>query len=190
MLRPKRRSVFWLLFGFLLLAFLMGFGFPGVMRFFYPTHYQKAVLTAAKVNQLDPRLIFSVIRSESKFQKEARSHRGAMGLMQLMPATGVWLADRVGLSHFQIQDLYDPNINITLGSAYLAYLAKRYHGNLVAAVAAYNGGEHNVTNWINTKRWNGRLSGVSKIPFGETRFFVLHVFSAYTIYQRLYPHLS
>lgn len=108
---------------------------------------------------VDPALVAAVIEQESRFKVRARSHRGAMGLMQLMPRTGRWMGAK---------DLYDPEENVDAGVKYLKYLEKRFDGNLTQIVAAYNAGEGNV------KRYGGKVP-----PFRETRTYVKKVMSNY-----------
>lgn len=112
----------------------------------------------AQKYDVDPALVAAVVETESRFHTHARSQVGAQGLMQLMPRTGRWLG---------AQNLYDPEQNVDAGVKYLKYLQGRFDGNLVKAVAAYNGGEGNV------KRYNGVP------PFHETRSYVKKVMSKY-----------
>ena len=107
---------------------------------------------------VDPALVAAVIEQESRFRKNARSHVGARGLMQLMPRTGRWMGAR---------NLYDPEQNVDAGVKYIKYLQKRFHGNVKQTIAAYNAGEGNV------KRYGGIP------PFRETQTYVRKVMHNY-----------
>ncbi len=155
------------------------------LRWFYPIRYVAEISSHTRTSSLDPYLVAAIIRVESNFQPEARSPKGATGLMQLMPETAQWVAQRIGQNDREL-DLVDPGLNIRLGSWYMAMLQEEFGGNLVVALAAYNGGRGNVSRWLAEKRWNGRLDSVRDIPFLETRLYVQRVLSVYSWYLRLY----
>ena len=156
-----------------------------ILRCFYPIPYVNEISAHVEGTFLDPYLIAALIRVESNFQPEARSLKGATGLMQLMPETAEWVAAQLGLEVAGL-DLTDPDTSIRLGTWYLEMLQKEFNGNLVVALAAYNGGRGNVSRWLTEERWNGRLDAVSNIPFLETRLYVQRVLGVYTWYLRLY----
>ncbi len=120
-----------------------------------------------------------MIYQESKFKANARSDRGAVGLMQLLPDTAEGIATRTGGSRFRVSDLYDPEINIRYGAWYLRHLLDKYHSERVA-LAAYNAGQANVDSW--------RKRGVG-IQFEETRDFVDRVESLKQTYRHAYSSL-
>ncbi len=162
-------------------------------RWMYPIRYQDHITQSAQLTEVDPLLIASVIRVESKFRSADVSHAGAIGLMQLMPNTASWIALQMGNDKSQKfssingqTDLSQPSLNILLGSWYIHYLTERFDGNQVAAVAAYNGGPKRVENWLDTKTWPGTLATIDRIPVGETRHFVDRVFYNYALYHRIY----
>ncbi|MDQ0191131.1 lytic transglycosylase domain-containing protein [Alicyclobacillus cycloheptanicus] len=164
-------------------------------RWMYPIGYQTDIQQAARVSHVDPLLVASVIRVESKFQTEDVSHAGAIGLMQLMPQTAQWIAQQMrseGLPYNpsliggSTADLSVPAINIHVGAWYIHYLIKQFNGNEVAAIAAYNAGPKRVKQWLGSGQWNGELSTITDIPVGETRHFVDRVFYNYNLYQRIY----
>ncbi len=157
-----------------------------VMRLFYPLQYQEPVLRYAAVHQLDPLLLMAVIRVESRFDPRARSHKGAVGLMQLMPETAQWAAEQMRLPDFSLERLEDPEINVQIGAWYLASLRNQFGGDLVLALAAYNGGEGNVRRWLQERRWSGQRETLHEIPYRETREYVRKVLVSYQWYRRLY----
>lgn len=106
----------------------------------YPIKYEDEVRAAALEFGVEEALIFAVIRSESNFRPNVSSHAGATGLMQLIPSTGAYVARTIGLTSFTAADLYDPAINVRLGTAYLKALLDQYGGDEQLALAAYNGG--------------------------------------------------
>lgn len=161
----------------------------------YPIGYQEPIQQAASLSNVDPLLIASVIRVESKFEKGDVSHAGAIGLMQLMPTTAVWIVSEMQkngeTSHYGITSLPNnalavPETNIRLGSWYLQYLYQQFNGNQVAAIAAYNAGPKRVHQWLDSHTWDGQLRTITEIPVGETRHFVDRVFYNYNLYQRIY----
>jgi soluble lytic murein transglycosylase len=126
-----------------------------------------------------------VIYAETKFDPRTSS-AGALGMMQLMPQTAEYLARKSGGTTFTTSDLARPNINIAYGSYYLRFLLNQFHGNVVLALAAYNGGETNVDNWLAAVRAKGQSFGISDIPFPETRDYVERVLNAQRQYRRVY----
>jgi soluble lytic murein transglycosylase len=142
-------------------------------RLRYPLHYSEYVRVHAKQNKLDPALLAAVIYQESKFDTGARSSSGAIGLMQLTPATARGIAIRTGGSAFRTADLYDPEINIRYGSWYLENLFQKY-GDERLVLAAYNAGQGNVD------RWRARHE---PIQFAETRAYVSRVEHLKSIYR-------
>jgi soluble lytic murein transglycosylase len=131
----------------------------------------------ASENDIDPALLAAVIESESKFNPDARSSAGAIGLMQLTPSTAKGIALYTGGSRFRVSDLTDPDINIRYGAWYLRHLLDRYGDDERLALAAYNAGEDNVD------RWQRAHEG---IQFGETRNYVSRVERLKKIYRRAY----
>src|SRR5690606_25029479 len=113
-----------------------------------PRAYAALVQRAARQYGLDPNLLFAVMRVESIYNRRIVSRAGAIGLMQIMPATGKRIAQRMGVSGFQVKDLLDPELNVEFSAWYLASLLERFDGRLPLAVASYNGGPHNVRTWM------------------------------------------
>ena len=151
-----------------------------------PLQYSSIIRTQAADKHLPPDLIAAVIYAETKFDART-SPTGAEGLMQIEPQTAEFLARRSGAANFHTSDLGTPAVNIAYGTYYLRYLLNEYHGSLVAALAAYNGGETNVDHWI--VRFGGGASGLrtDDIPFPETRAYVQRVLQAQQDYRHTYP---
>jgi soluble lytic murein transglycosylase len=127
-----------------------------------------------------------VIYVESRFRDQT-SHAGAKGLMQILPSTAHDIARKSGGIRFTEGDLATPQVNIAYGSWYLRYLLRRYEGNEILALAAYNGGETNVDHWRATAAAKGESFDVaSHIPFPETRDYVERVLNARERYRKEY----
>ena len=145
-------------------------------RLWYPLHYSSIVRVHAKNYDLDPSFLAAVIEQESKFRADAKSSAGAIGLMQLQPATAKGIAIRTGGSKFVLSDLYDPELNVRYGSWYLHHLLVKY-GDERLALAAYNAGQQNVDRW--------RAAGEG-VQFPETRAYIDKVERLKKIYRRAY----
>jgi soluble lytic murein transglycosylase len=135
---------------------------------------------------LDPALIAGVIYAETKFDPRTSS-AGALGLMQILPTTAGFIANRSGGVRFTTSDLATPKINVAYGSWYLRYLLAHYEGNEMLAVAAYNGGLANVDAWAAKARSEGKTLTIADIPFPETRAYVRRVMRAQAEYRVTYP---
>jgi soluble lytic murein transglycosylase len=146
------------------------------LRLRYPLRYELIVRNHSRNYDLDPALLAAVIYQESKFRPAAKSTSGAIGLMQLTPATAKGIAIRTGGRRFRTSDLYDPEINIRYGSWYLRHLLDKYRDERLA-LAAYNAGQRNVDEW--------EAAGVG-IQFGETRHYISRVEDLKKIYRHAY----
>ncbi|PJE79429.1 Soluble lytic murein transglycosylase [invertebrate metagenome] len=141
--------------------------------------------TIAQENKLDTSWPLAITRQESAFHPKARSHKGARGLMQLMPATARMTARLNHIKYNSSRDLYNPAINIVLGTAHLADLKERFDNNRIYATAAYNAGSSRVRRWVKA-RGNLPLDiWIETIPFDETRQYVQNVLTYRAIYNRL-----
>jgi soluble lytic murein transglycosylase len=145
-------------------------------RLRYPLSYEQIVRGHARNYDLEPALLAAVIYQESKFDAEARSDAGAVGLMQLQPETAKGIALRTGGSRFRVEDLTNPEINVRYGSWYLRHLLDKY-GAEETALAAFNAGQGNVDSW--------RREGKG-IAFAETRHYVDRVQELKQIYRDAY----
>lgn len=148
----------------------------------FPLAYNKEYFSAAKKNQVSPLLLLAISRQESAFSARARSPAGAMGLMQLMPSTAKHTARKAGV-RYRKSDLYQPDTNILLGSAYITELLDRFNDNRILATAAYNAGPHRVHQWLRNS--DGQLPydvWIEVIPFKETRKYVQNVLAYSVIY--------
>lgn len=150
----------------------------------FPLEHKKKVLSGSNKQQLDNAWVFAVIRQESAFSADAHSPAGARGLMQLMPRTARFIAKKANYRRPKKQDLYNPEINIKLGTAYLSRVLNQLGNNPVLATAAYNAGPHRVRKWLP----EGSIPAdiwVEVIPFRETRRYTQRVLSYAVIYDRM-----
>ncbi len=141
--------------------------------------------TAERGVRVEPGLVYAVMREESGYRPKVLSVSGARGLLQIMPETGERLARSESLHEFHSDDLFDPQTNIHLGSAYLEQLLARFDGRAAAAVASYNAGPEAVSRWLETgpsedDEW------VEAIPYEQTRTYVKHVLRSLQVYRVLY----
>jgi soluble lytic murein transglycosylase len=150
-----------------------------------PLAYTAVIREQARAKHLDAALIAAVIFAETKFDSRT-SPTGAIGLMQIEPATAEFLARRSGATSFAVADLAKPEINIRYGSYYLRYLLNLYGGNETLALAAYNGGETNVNRWLAEAHAAGVAFTISSIPFAQTRAYVRRVEQAQVSYAKQY----
>ncbi|WP_017306162.1 transglycosylase SLT domain-containing protein [Spirulina subsalsa] len=149
----------------------------------FPLPYSELILEWSEARTLNPFLVFSLIRQESRFEKEIRSSAGALGLMQVMPDTGRWIAEQISLENYS---LINPADNIKLGTWYLDYTHQRYNNNSLLAIASYNAGPGNVNQWVQRYGFDDPDVFVEQIPFPETKGYVESVFSNYWNYLRIY----
>ncbi len=148
----------------------------------YPAGYSDLISEYAVRNNLDPYLVYAIIREESWFNKEAVSSAGAVGLMQLMPGTAARIAKE---SYAGRESLFEPEVNIDLGTRFFAGRLKQFEGNIFLAIASYNAGPEAVEKWI-TERDGVELDEfIEDIPYKETREYVKKVFRSYMEYHRL-----
>jgi soluble lytic murein transglycosylase len=145
-------------------------------RLRYPLEYRQLVRKSAKTYDVDPALVAAVIYRESRFEPDALSDAGAIGLMQLLPETGKSIAATTGGERFRVEDLYDPKINVRYGSFYLGELLEKY-GSVRFALAAYHAGQTNADRW---------LAGEGKIGFPDTRAYVEEVLELRSVYRETY----
>jgi len=148
------------------------------MRF--PVRYLDII--EAHAGDLEPSLVLAVIMAESSFRRGAESHRGAQGLMQLMPATAQEIAEQMGKVDFSPEDVWIPEINIAMGTFYLNRLKNLFDGNLELALAAYNAGQGRVNSWLSNPEFSADGQNLDVIPFPETYNYLRRI----RLNQRIY----
>jgi soluble lytic murein transglycosylase len=189
--RESRRRGLIVLGGLLAIAVILvivglPFAKKAIQHFELPLQYSSIIRQQAHDKNLDPALIAAVIYAETRYSPRT-SPTGAEGLMQLEPATAEFLAKRSHGTTFKVADLGEPEVNIAYGSYYLRYLLNQYNNNEVLALAAYNGGETNVDNWIRKAQESGKDFEIKDIPIGQTQAYVKEVLQKQQEYRQRYP---
>lgn len=151
----------------------------------YPTDYSEYVEQAAENYNLEPSIIYSIIRTESDFNPDAQSNAGAYGIMQIMPSSFEWLQEIRGeTGRYEVDALFDPEICIDYGSYLYRYFLD-YYGNEQCAIAAYNAG-FVVSDWLADPVYSSDGETLDDIPYPETDNYVTKVQSAKEMYEKLY----
>ncbi|HEX9861309.1 MAG TPA: transglycosylase SLT domain-containing protein, partial [Nitrospirota bacterium] len=156
-------------------------------RLAYPQGYWESILLYARKYGQDPYFVAAIIREESQFHVEALSPAGARGLMQVMPATGEWVARSIKMPGFDTGKLFESDTVINIGTWYIGHLMKRFKGDPLLTAAAYNAGPEAVDGWISRNGYGkDRDTFVESIPYMETRGYVKKVLRNYGEYRRIY----
>lgn len=161
-----------------------------LLRITYPMPYTSLIQREAHTRGLDPFLVAALIRQESRFNRGAVSGAGAIGLMQVMPATGKQLRRKAGVAKVTAQRLKEPVVNVKLGTKFLADLMQMYGGRVDAVLVAYNAGPSRAYRWRDFPEFKMDDLFVERIPFDETREYVKVVLSNAAIYRALYGRSS
>ncbi len=174
----------------LLVLAVVGIGIYQAYFFFlkkaYPMEYQDIVTQQAEKYQVEPALIYAVIRSESNFRPEVESSAGAIGLMQLTPETFEWLQTKINTGEpMDKSALTDPTINIEYGVYLLSLLSSRYDSE-ITILCAYNAGMGNADRWLQDTETSSDGKTITAIPYPETKSYVDRVLQSKEMYQKLY----
>ncbi|MEA5599219.1 transglycosylase SLT domain-containing protein [Rivularia sp. UHCC 0363] len=151
----------------------------------YPFPYFDVIGKWSKERQLNPFLVVSLIRQESRFQEKIKSVADATGLMQVLPSTAKWIAPQINVDYTKT-DLTKPDDNIMYGTWYLDSTHKQYQNNSLLAIASYNAGPGNVAKWLTTLPKDDADEFVEAIPFPETENYIRQVLGNYWNYLRIY----
>jgi len=152
----------------------------------YPIHHFDIVNKYATIYDIDPYLVLSIIKNESKFNPEAISRKEARGLMQIAPITGQWAAEKLDINGYHHDMLFTPELNIKIGCWYLNILNGQFNKDIELIVAAYNAGNGNVSKWLDNPEYSSDGKNLDYIPFGETRIYSQKVLRDYERYRRIY----
>ncbi len=150
----------------------------------FPMPLREIVVRRAGEIRLDPAYVYGLIRQESRFIMDARSHVGASGLMQVMPATAKWTAKKIGMSSFTPDQITDKEVNVAIGTGYLKLVLDDFEGSMAMAAAAYNAGPSRPRNWRNGPVLEAAI-WAENVPFQETRDYVKKVLSNTTNYAAI-----
>ena len=150
----------------------------------FPMPFRDAVVRRSREISLDPAYVYGLIRQESRFVMDARSHVGASGLMQVMPATARWTARKIGMNGFSIDQLNERDTNVAIGTGYLKLVLDDFEGSMPLAAAAYNAGPRRPRAWRNGPVIEA-AAWAENVPFPETRDYVKKVLSNATMYAAI-----
>ena len=156
----------------------------------YPRYYADAVQKYAKLYNVDNYLISAMILEESRYNAQAVSWAGAIGLMQIMPATGRELAQQLKIRRFRTSMLKQPDVNIQMGTKYIGYLNRLFDGNPLLVIGAYNGGPGRMKRWVTSKNIKDIDEFVEKITIRETRLHIKKVIDSYDHYVGIYGKID
>ncbi len=159
-----------------ILAFFISLGviFSSVILYYnvnYPIKYNNLIKQYSYQYSLSPYLVASIINTESSFNSKAVSSSGAIGLMQILPSTGEYIADLLNEEDYQIEKLFNPETNVKYGCFYLNYLNKKFN-NESSVLCAYNAGETLVRSWLNDKELSVDGKKLNKIPYKVTESYL------------------
>jgi len=163
-----------------------GIGLPQAIVLSYPRGYREIVRAYSKKYNVDEYLVYSIMREESRFQKNAVSPANAIGLMQLLPSTARNTARQVGISGFNFDMLNIPRINIELGIYYFKKVLDEFNGDIHLALASYNAGPHRAADWMVRFPNSQKDEFVEEIPFRETRNYIRRILRSYGAYKAIY----
>lgn len=186
MITIKFRTIFSLIILTILIVIGTRYGINIVKKQVYPLEYENYINKYSKEYNIDPFFIRSIIKVESKFDKDATSIKNARGLMQIATITGQWAAKELEIQNYDDDLLYDPETNIKIGCWYIDKLRTQFDNRLQLVIAAYNGGSGNVSNWLKNKEYSENGEQLNKIPFKETDDYVKKVMKTYNNYKELY----
>lgn len=158
---------------------------PLVQRLAFPTYYSDLIVPESQEYGIDPLVMFALIRQESVFDAQATSWAGAVGLTQIMPETGQWIAEMMPWPDYDQDDLTKAYLNARLGTWFLARILEMTDGNIPAALAGYNGGPGNAVHWLEMAGSDPDLF-VEVISRSEPRLYVQEIYRHYDAYVRLY----
>lgn len=185
--RQMLRRIFFITAVFLIILTILH-DRTSVLKLAYPLKYRDMVVQYSIVNNLDPFFVFSVMKAESSFIPDAISVKKARGLMQLTENTALWGARVLKLDNFNVEQLFQPEINIRLGTWYLGMLMEEYAGDAALVAAAYNGGNGNVNGWLKNPMYSDSGITLDRIPIRETEVYVDRVMNNYYVYKSLYQN--
>ncbi|MGZ3745427.1 MAG: transglycosylase SLT domain-containing protein, partial [Pseudobdellovibrionaceae bacterium] len=150
----------------------------------FPRNYKDLITQAAQTEQIPPELGFSIIRQESAFNSRARSPVDAFGLMQLLPSIAKELSRGTSVPYKEAEDLYEPEINVPLGTKELKKLLAQYNQQYILAVSAYNASGNAIRGWLKTRFRDDALEFIEEVPYDETRTYIKLVMRNFVLYKR------
>jgi peptidoglycan lytic transglycosylase len=157
-----------------------------LLKTLYPTPYKELVMEQANLRDLDPLVMYALMRQESQFRPDALSSAGARGLAQVIPSTGEGIARQLGVTGYQASDLYLPHVAIRFGTYYLAQNLPTFDRKLLPTLAAYNAGPGNASEWLAGSALIDPDLYIERINLFETEDYLRRVYQNYGFYKLLY----
>jgi soluble lytic murein transglycosylase len=154
-------------------------------RMSYPAYYRDLVLDVAEERGIDPLLLFSLIRHESRFDTYATAGAGEKGLTQVIPSTGDYIADQLNWPNYQHADLFRPYAGIAFGAYYLDEQLERFDGNTYAALSGYNAGPGRAITWLDLAGTDPERF-MATIDISTVQLYIQRIYSYYDVYRELY----
>lgn len=178
--KPHRKKFFLIISLCLLLIFITLIIFP----FGYPLKFKNEISYISKKHKIGAEIIAGVVFAESNFYENSVSNKGAVGLMQIMPETALWLCEKINLLYDE-KMLFNPLYNLELGTFYISYLKQKFD-SLNAVLAAYNAGEGNVAEWLKSTQYSTNGKDLISTPFKQTNAYLIKVNKAMEFYINVY----
>lgn len=175
---------FFVVLTFSFLGIILSFSLGAYYSYFYPMKYNSQIVSLGEKYDVDSAIIASVANVESSFRADAVSNKGAVGIMQLMPSTAKWIAQKIGKDYNE-DKLKSAEYNLELGSYYIAFLIEYFQDEKLG-ICAYNAGQGNVSNWLKDKRYSKDGKSLTNIPYQETRIYLKKVLNNYNYYKNKY----
>lgn len=157
-----------------------------ILKTIYPLHYYDLIEKYATEYEVDPYLVVAIIKNESKFNPNAVSKKDAKGLMQIAPITGRWASEKLEIPNYTEDMLFEPELNIKIGTWYLNVLKHEFGENLEVIIAGYNAGNGNVKGWLDDSNYSKDGKTLYEIPFNETKIYKEKVLRDYKRYNKIY----
>lgn len=154
-----------------------------LILYFYPVKHMDLINKYSEKYNLRPEFVCAVINTESGFDKNETSKKGARGLMQIMKTTADWVNSKEPIENYNYENIYDPELNIHIGCRYLSWLNEKYENNRTLVLAAYNAGTGNLAKWLSDEKYSSDGNTLTKIPFKETEDYVKKVNAAEKFYK-------
>lgn len=184
LLKSSVKFIFKFIINILIILIIIGL----VISLFFPISYIDYIYKYSLENDLDPFLVAAIINVESKYEKDALSNKGAKGLMQIGGQTGEWGAEVLGIREYNSSMLFDPEINIRIGTWYLRQLRSEFGNNFDLILSAYNAGSGNVTKWLRDEKYSKDGTILDNIPFEETDTYLDKVKFNHRVYKTIYKN--
>lgn len=186
----KRTRFLYIVMAFLCAVFWLVLVFGAAYKiieknYIYPLRYENEIVFAADKYGMDAALLFAVVKTESGFNAGAVSKKGAVGLMQILPSTAQFIAQKKGISEY---DLKEVSINLDFGAYYWTYLWNKF-GDFTETAAAYNAGEGTVKNWLKNAAYSADGKRLKVVPYSETAAYVKKISESKKRYTKLYGKL-